>query len=367
VLAAVRTGGLPQALRRELCRKAFRLTADYDARIADWFEEEAASAAPAAETSTAPFPARIGGFSRNTRLRYGENPHQRGFLYVEAEGGPGVALGQKLGGKELSYNNYLDLDAAYRAVYGLPVHACAVVKHTNPCGLAVAPSQAAAFAEALAGDPVSAFGSVLGFNERLDATTAEAILASRLFVECIIAPDFTEEAQKLFSSRSNLRLVTAPQGDPRPPLHFHRIGGGLLVEESDPGSGAPTDWRVVSQRGLEPGWLAELAFAMHAACTLKSNAIAVTKGQALLGAGAGHMSRVDAAAQALAKAGERARGGFLGSDAFFPFPDCVQLAAAAGIVAIVQPGGSVRDADSIAEADKQGLCLVFTGRRHFRH
>ena len=368
VLAAIRAGGLPQALCRELAGKAFRIVADYDARIAAWFAQDLqkSSAAPD-DDALAPFPPRIGDFTRHTRLRYGENPHQRAVLYIEAGSQGGVAHGEQLSGKELSYNNYLDLDAAYRAVQGLSGQACAVVKHTNPCGLALCATQAEAFAAALAGDPISAFGSILGFNQPLDAATAQAILTSRLFVECIVAPGFTKEAKELLHSHKNLRLFAAPPGEPAPPLHFHRIGGGLLVEENDAGVGSEPDFRVVTQRGLDAGWLAELKFAMHVAFLLKSNAIAVTKGQALLGAGAGQMSRVDAASQALSKAGERARGGFLGSDAFFPFSDCVKLAATAGIVAIAQPGGSVRDADSIAEADKHGLAMVFTGRRHFRH
>jgi phosphoribosylaminoimidazolecarboxamide formyltransferase/IMP cyclohydrolase len=309
----------------------------------------------------------VSGFFRHAELRYGENPHQRAALYLEAGAQSGAALGEKLQGKELSYNNYLDLDAAYRAVYGQKAHACAIIKHTNPCGLAVAETQTEAFLRALAGDPISAFGSVLGLNQPLSEKTAQAIIDSRLFVECIIAPGFDEGARARFADRQNLRLVVAPPGDPAPQLHFHRIGGGLLVQDCDPGLGDPSEWRVVSRRGLSPGDLDELVFAMHAAMLCKSNAITVTRDKMLLGAGAGHMSRIDAAEQAIKKAGERARGGFMGSDAFFPFPDCIKLAAAAGIAAVVQPGGSLRDADSIAAADEHDLVLVFTGRRHFRH
>lgn len=373
VIAAVRAGGLPQALRRQLAAKAFRVTADYDALIADWFER---TSGPEQEPEPqATFPPRLGPFVRHTGLRYGENPHQRASLYHEDGARGGVALGQQLAGKELSYNNYLDLDLALRAVHGLPEFACAVVKHTNPCGLACAATQPLGFERALAGDPLSAFGSVLGFNRPLAGETAAAILASKTFVECIVAPGFTDEALALLRGRESLRLVAVPPVDPRPALQLHRIGGGLLVQETDPGvfgSGDGTDrdagtWRLVTRRGLEPGWRDELRFALHAACILKSNAIAVTHGRALLGAGAGHTSRIDAAAQALSKAGAGASGAFLASDAFFPFPDCVERAAQAGIAAIIQPGGSIRDAESIAACDRLGLAMVFTGRRHFRH
>jgi phosphoribosylaminoimidazolecarboxamide formyltransferase/IMP cyclohydrolase len=259
------------------------------------------------------------------------------------------------------------MDAAYRAVWQIEKPGCAIIKHTNACGMAQAGSQADAFARALAGDPVSAFGSVIGFNTPLDAATAEAIRASKLFVECIVAPSFSADALDLFRKRTNLRLFEVPAGDPAPAYHAHRIGGGLLVEQVDAGLADPSAWQVVTDKKLEDGWLDELAFAMRAAAVLKSNAIAITKGHALLGGGAGHMSRVDATEQALKKAGDTAKGGFMGSDAFFPFPDCVKLAATAGVVAIVQPGGSKRDQESVDACNELGLAMVFTGRRHFRH
>jgi len=362
VLAELRaSGGIGPATRRRLAAAAFRRVADYDAAIAAW------TAAWAGEAGTE-LPERIGEFVRGPALRYGENPHQLAALYLEEPAGPGVAGGRQLAGKPLSYNNYLDLDAAYRAVYDLDEPACAIVKHTNPCGLATAAAPDEAFRRALDADPLSAFGSVLGYNRPFEGLAATALLASKLFVECIVAPDFTAEALALLSGRENLRLVKAPPGHPAPRTTCHRIGGGLLVETVDRGPLAETaKWQLVTRRTLEPGWHEELAFAMHVAWTLKSNAIAVTKERCLLGAGAGHMSRIDAAELAIKKAGERSRGAFLGSDAFFPFPDCVRLAHQAGIVAIVQPGGSIRDSDSIAACDELGLAMVFTGQRHFRH
>lgn len=378
VLAALRKDGIPAALRRQLAGRAFQITAQYDAEIAAWFARPGVEAGASAKVDATGgsgehaeqalgAPERMGDFVRQAALRYGENPHQRAYLFQEAGTTCGVAYAARLSGKELSYNNYLDLDAAYRAVHPFAEPACAIIKHTNPCGLAAAATQEDSFSRALAADPVAAFGSVVGLNRPLSAATAERILAAELFVECIIAPDFTAAARELLRHKTNLRLVAAPPGSPLPSSQLHRIGGGLLWQECDPGVGDPRDWKVVSRRPLAPGWLDELRFAMHAACALRSNAIAVTGERTLLGAGTGQMSRIEAAQIALRKAGERARGGFLGSDAFFPFPDCVEAAAAAGIVAIVQPGGSLRDADSITACDRHSLAMVFTGRRHFRH
>lgn len=354
-------GAVPLPLRRRWAAQAFREVAAYDALIADWLSARSGEGAGI-------FADRHGSLLRSTRLRYGENPHQAAHLYVEPGCSGGVAQARALQGKELSYNNYLDLDAAYRAVYPLAAPACAIVKHTNPCGLACADSAAAAFRRALAADPVAAFGGVLAFNRPLDEAAALALRDSKLFIECVIAPEIPAAAQQVLRERANLRLVEAPAGSPLPGWVSHRIGGGLLLQTADPGPyGAAADFAVVTRRGLEAGWEAELRFALHAAAALKSNAIAVTAEQCLLGAGTGQVSRVEAAAQALHKAGERARGAFLGSDAFFPFADCVRLAQAAGIAAIIQPGGSVRDAESIAACDELGLAMVFTGRRHFRH
>jgi phosphoribosylaminoimidazolecarboxamide formyltransferase/IMP cyclohydrolase len=352
-------GTVSQDTRRRLAAKAFALTAAYDSAIAAWQASE--------QEEDVPFPARLEGFAREAELRYGENPHQRGFLYLLDGESRGVARGELLAGKPLSYNNYIDLDGAYRAVWDLAQPGCAIIKHTNPCGLAEATSQAEAFLRALAGDPVSAFGSVIGFNTPFEEETAEAIKEKKLFVECIAAPSFTDAARESLAKRGNLRLLEVPAGNPAPDWHAHRIGGGLLLEQADIGVADPSTWQVVTDRKLEDGWLEELVFAMKAVMALKSNAIALTKDRALLGAGTGQMSRVDAMQHAIAKAGEASEGAFLGSDAFFPFDDAVRLAADAGVLAIAQPGGSKRDADSIAACNELGLAMVFTGRRHFRH
>ncbi|MEL6547888.1 MAG: bifunctional phosphoribosylaminoimidazolecarboxamide formyltransferase/IMP cyclohydrolase, partial [Myxococcota bacterium] len=339
--------------------KAFRHVAEYDELIAGYYESQESS------ESTA-LPSSIAAAQRHQVLRYGENPHQEGALYLLGNEKNGVAHGKLLSGKPLSYNNLLDMDGAYRSAHLLSSPGCAIVKHTNPCGLAEAPTQADAFKRALEGDPVSAFGGIIGFNTILEGGAAEAIRDSKLFVECIVAPAFSDEAREVFAKRENLRLVEVPEGDPAPLWSAHRIGGGMLVQQTDPGLSDPAEWRVVTEKSLETGWLEELAFAMRATMTLKSNSIAVTRGRMMLGAGAGFMSRVDAVNQAIAKA-EDAKGAFLGSDAFFPFPDSIELAAAAGIVGVAQPGGSKRDEDVIKACNAHGIAMVFTGRRHFRH
>ncbi|MBC7792984.1 MAG: bifunctional phosphoribosylaminoimidazolecarboxamide formyltransferase/IMP cyclohydrolase [Clostridia bacterium] len=374
-----RTGAVAWKIRRALAAKTFKIIAAYDNAIADWYAQDVAEiespsgahAQNAGSTASAPadstLPERITEFTRVEVLRYGENPHQQGALYRATAESTGVSNGTLLSGKQLSYNNYLDMDGAYRAVFQLAGIGCSIVKHTNPCGLAEASTQPEAFRMALVGDPVSAFGGILGFNTMVERATAVAIKDSKLFVECIVAPSFDPSARDELAKKENLRLFEVPMGSPEPEWHAHRIGGGLLVETVDSGLGDTSTWEVVTKKKLESGWHEELAFAMRAAMLLKSNSIAVSKGRCLLGAGAGQMSRVDAAEQAFKKAGAAARGGFLGSDAFFPFDDVVKLAAAAGIVAIVQPGGSKRDADSIDACDAAGLAMAFTSRRHFKH
>ena len=214
---------------------------------------------------------------------------------------------------------------------------------------------------------MAAFGSVIGFNSPVTLATVQAIKASKVFVESIVAPGFADDALAELKKRENLRLFVVPKGDPTPQFHAHRIGGGMLVQQADLPHIDPTTWQVVTKKPLEATWINELEFAMKVAAVLKSNAIAVTAQQTLLGAGAGHMSRIDAAEQAFKKAGDKTRGAFLGSDAFFPFDDTVRMAAKMGIAAIVQPGGSKRDQDSIDACDAAGIAMVFTGRRHFRH
>jgi phosphoribosylaminoimidazolecarboxamide formyltransferase/IMP cyclohydrolase len=354
-------GGISLAPRRRWAAQAFRHVVEYDALIADWLDAYAGSPPTI-------FPHTRGDLVRTAGLRYGENPQQAAYLYTERNATTGVAQARALQGKALSYNNYLDLDAAYRAVYPLGAPACAIIKHRNPCGLCAAERLEDAFVRALATDPVAAFGSVVAFNRPFDERTALALRESKLFVECIIAPAITAAAHEVLRDRANLRLIEAPPGSPAPSWMAHRIGGGLLVQQTDPGPyKSQTAWRVVTQRPLAAGWEDELRFAMHAAAGMTSNAIAVTRDRCLLGAGVGHVSRIEAAELALKKAGDQARGAFLASDAFFPFADCVRLAHAAGIAAIVQPGGSIRDAESIAACDELGLAMVFTSERHFRH
>lgn len=351
--------------RRSLAAKAFRHVAEYDELIAAYFEREPATEKPV-EGESFQLPAHLPRASRSQVLRYGENPHQHGGLYVVDGENTGVARGKLVAGKPLSYNNLLDMDGAYRAAYLLSEPGCAIVKHTNPCGLAESKTQADAFRRALEGDPVSAFGGIIGFNTNLDDETAEAIRDSKLFVECIVAPGFSAAARAVLAKRENLRLVEVPPGNPAPPWSAHRIGGGILVQDTDPGIADPSTWKVVTSKELQEGWLQELSFAMRATLCLKSNAIAITRGRSMLGAGAGFMSRVDAVNQAIAKA-NTAEGAFLGSDAFFPFPDSIELAAKAGVVAVVQPGGSKRDPEVIDACNAHGIAMAFTGRRHFRH
>ena len=368
-------------LRQRLAAAAFAQVAQYDAAIAGWFSAQG-SMATEAQTLEAEdlLPPKLS-FVHQADLRYGENPHQRAALYTAAPTAtptagpcwvPGVAQGTQLCGKPLSYTNYLDMDAAFNCAAALSGPACAIVKHTNPCGLARADTQKDAFMQALAGDPQSAFGGVLGFNAPLKADTAAAIMAAKLFVECVVAPSFSPQSREILQGKAQLRLFAVPEApkDVPPRLHAHSIGGGLLVQQADNVAQLQqqsVSWRQVTQTPLQPGWLEELQFAMAAVALLKSNAIAVVQNGALVGVGTGQTSRVDAAEQALKKAQGRAKGAFLASDAFFPFADCVRLAAAAGIVAIAQPGGSKRDADSIAACDAAGIAMVFTGTRHFRH
>ena len=369
-----RAGLVPSDVRRELAAKAFQVIAKYDLSIAEWYAKDVADSKLVTSemrvpnfNAPPPLPERLAIFDRVEVLRYGENPHQGGALYRATGESNGVANGSVLSGKQLSYNNFLDMDAAYRAVFQLAGTGCAIVKHTNPCGLAEAASQSEAFTQALAGDPVSAFGGIIGFNTIVEMATVSAIKDAKLFVECIVAPGFAQDARAELEKKADLRLFQVPIGSPEPAWQAHRIGGGMLVETADPGLGIPSTWQTVTKRALEPGWQEELAFAMRAAMLLKSNAVAITKGRRLLGAGAGFMSRVDAMEQAMRKASEASRGAFLGSDAFFPFDDVVKLAQKAGIVAIIQPGGSKRDADSIAACDAAGIAMVFTNRRHFKH
>ena len=363
ILAALADGGTTTEQRRALASNAFARILAYDAAIAAYFAKQA--------DRLEPFPAYFTpSFVRSAILRQGENPHQQAALYRE----PGVvrpclATAEQLHGKELSYNNLLDLDSALNLVREFGEPAATVVKHNNPCGAATAPTLAAAFIDAWDGDPLSAFGGIIAFNRKVDEATANAVTAGERFVECLIAPSYESAALAILKNwKKNVRLLTvgdltgAPEG-----LDLRRIDGGLLVQTRDHGTTPVGNWRAVTEREATANEIASLSFAWTVCKHVKSNAITLAQGGKLVGVGAGQMSRVLAVEIAIKKAGEHAKGSVLASDAFFPFPDNVELAAAAGITAIVQPGGSVKDADVIAACNKHGLAMLFTGRRHFRH
>ena len=347
------------ALRRALAAKLFAHTAAYDAAIAAWFGAQ----------GNDPLPERLTlALERRQSLRYGENPEQRAAFYVERPGAGLAALRQR-GGKELSFNNLLDLEGALLAsapFAGEPC--CAIIKHTTPCGLAVGDGALAAYTKALACDPVSAFGSVISFTVPVDDATAEAL--SALFVECVVAPGFSDGAVEILGRKKNLRVLEgAPAADPAS-LDLKRVRGGLLAQQRPAPPADPTSWTTVTRRTPSDAERGDLAFAWRAVASVKSNAIVLARDGATIGIGAGQMSRVDASFLAVHKArqaGHDPHGAVLGSDAFFPFRDGVDQAAEAGVTAIVQPGGSVRDAEVVAAADEHGIAMVFTGQRLFRH
>jgi phosphoribosylaminoimidazolecarboxamide formyltransferase/IMP cyclohydrolase len=366
-------GAIGLDLRRKLALKAFQLTARYDAAVSAWlFEEGYASGA-----SDEPFPESYALAGKRTRmLRYGENPHQAAALYALANcREASIPRGEVLGGKTLSFNNIVDLDAALGLAKEFQEPFACVIKHTNPCGAACAPTISQAIEWAWAGDPLSAFGSVLALNREVDLATARFLTSGGRFVEAIVAPAFAEDAERELTQGpkwgKNLRLVACgPFGpasrDARDP-EFKRVIGGFLLQDRDLLAEGPAGCRVVTRAAPSEGDLASLLFANRIAKHVKSNAIVLAKDARVLGVGAGQMSRVDSVGLAVQKAGPEADGALLASDAFFPFPDGVQRAIDAGIRAILQPGGSVRDAEVIAACDARGIPMVFTGGRHFRH
>jgi phosphoribosylaminoimidazolecarboxamide formyltransferase / IMP cyclohydrolase len=359
VLAAITAGEDDLDMRRRLAAKVFEHTAAYDAAIAAWF----------AAQQKEKFPERmILPLERAQGLRYGENPGQAAAFYVERAGGGLAALAQK-GGKELSFNNLLDLEGALLATEPFGDQACcAIVKHTTPCGLGVGADALEAYKKALACDPVSAFGSVISFTTAVDDAAAEAV--SSLFVECVVAPSFSEGALEILGRKKNLRVLEGRARWSPGALDYKRVRGGLLVQERPPAVIDDSAWRVVTARQPTGEEHRDLLFAWRAVASVKSNAIVLARDGATIGIGAGQMSRVDAAFVAVHKAstaGHATAGSALGSDAFFPFRDGVDQAAEAGVRAIVQPGGSVRDPDVIAAADEHGIAMVFTGVRLFRH
>lgn len=372
VLAELSAGKLSPEFRRKLAGAAFEMTARYDRAIADYFDKINAPAEAGETQRFAPeFSLRL---HRQQELRYGENPHQNAAFYVESPAPQGtLAAAEQLHGKELSYNNLLDLDSALSLVREFTDPAAVVLKHNNPCGAAVAASLAEAFRNAYAGDAVSAFGSILGFNREVDAATAEELCAPDRFVEAIIAPGYSSDAFQILTTKpkwkANVRLLQCPTllASRGVELDYRRVTGGLLVQDHDEVPPIESDWTVVSKRSPTPAEWIDLKFGWRVCKHVKSNAIVFVKGGMVVGVGAGQMSRLDSCHMAAYKAGERSRGGCVASDAFFPFRDGIDESAKAGITAAIEPGGSKRDDEVIAACNEHNIALVFTGRRHFRH
>lgn len=350
VLAAVRSGGTTPSMRADLAREAFFRTAQYDAAIVNWLESDGADRLALA-------------LEKSHGLRYGENPHQEAALYSFADGSGWWSNATQLQGKEMSFNNYADADAAWRLANDLPPGSVAILKHMNACGAANGTTMLDAFRRAWACDPLSAFGGVLAFNGEIDGATAREV--TEYFVEVILAPSITDEAKAVFAQKKNLRVLLAepPSGFD---LDIRSIDDGFLVQKRDGVSSDSAGWEEKTRAPTEAE-LRDLEMAWIVAAHTKSNAIVLVNNGAAVGVGAGDQSRVGAAERALAKAGERARGAVCASDAFFPFRDGPDTLAQAGVTAIVEPGGSVRDDEVIASADEHDIALVFTGERHFRH
>lgn len=363
-------GCTSQATRRRLAGEAFARTAEYDTTIAGYFARLRQEEQGGAELT----PPRVTlSLSRRAALRYGENPHQMAALYALPNAGPhSLVNAEQLHGKELSFNNLLDLDAALKVARSLPQPGVVVLKHNNPCGAATAGTLVEAAAKAWEGDPVSAFGSVLGVNVAVDGPMAEFLAEPGRFVEAIIAPEFTDEAIKVLTTKpkwkANVRLLRVGQIVPgQGAAEFRQIDGGMLCQAADDLADDQSTWKVATDAQPSDALAAELAFAWAACRYVKSNAIVLANDGALVGVGAGQMSRVDSVEIAINKAGERAQGAVLASDAFFPFDDSIHRAAEAGIAAVIQPGGSRRDEEVIAACNQHGLPMIFTGVRHFRH
>ena len=364
---ALSAGGTLAAQRRRLAAKAYAHTAQYDGQVAMWLSQRAEDIA-----APSPWPQSFhASFALRASLRYGENPHQRGALFVDSGDLVGTVAGARfLQGKELSYNNLADADAALGCVRQFDLPACVIVKHANPCGVAVGKDLGSAYDRAYATDPTSAFGGIIAFNQPVDAGTAKAIL-DRQFVEVVIAPSIDADALPVFARKPNVRVLACGQlGRADGGLHLQRIAGGLLVQDRDIDALTAADLKVVSAKAPSAAQLDDLLFAWKVAMHVKSNAIVYARDAQTVGIGAGQMSRVVSAKIAALKADEAGLsvpGAVLASDAFFPFRDGIDAAAASGISAIIQPGGSMRDAEVIAAADEHGIAMVFTGRRHFRH
>ena len=352
------TGELSPQQRMALAKEAYAHTGSYDAAIARYLSGELGEGV---------FPDSLQVvYEKVQDLRYGENPHQQAAFYREEGSTEGIANARQLHGKELSYNNIVDVEAAYSIAADFQQPAAAIIKHTNPCGTAIGNSLAEAYEKAYQADPVSAYGGIVGLNRAVDAATAEKI--SGIFIEAVIAPDYTPEALDILTKKKNIRLLSVPlpsAGLTR--LDMKKVSGGVLLQQMDVSDASRADMKVVTKRQPTPEEWEELEFAWKVVKHVKSNAIIVTAGKRTLGVGAGQMNRVGSVEIALKQAGAAAEGAVLASDAFFPFGDSVETAAQAGIKAIIQPGGSVRDEESIVKADEQGIAMVFTGVRHFKH
>ena len=360
LLAAVDSGGFSLEQRQRLAAKAFAHTASYDVAVASWL----GNVVVPDETG---FPTWLGAsWQRAEVLRYGENPHQPAALY-RGVAGDGLAAAEQLQGKQMSYNNFVDADAALRAAYDHEQPCIAIIKHANPCGIAVGADIVEAYRKALATDPVSAFGGVVAANREIDAETATAM--AEVFTEVLVAPSIEPAARELLSAKKNLRVLTVAPGFHEPRAEYRAISGGLLLQHSDQIDAAGDDpgaWKLACG-DVDDSTLADLAFAWRACRSVKSNAILLAADGAAVGVGMGQVNRVDSARLAVLRAGERAAGSVAASDAFFPFPDGLQVLIDAGVRAVVQPGGSVRDEEVIAAAADAGITMYLTGTRHFWH
>ncbi|MFF4173201.1 bifunctional phosphoribosylaminoimidazolecarboxamide formyltransferase/IMP cyclohydrolase [Streptomyces sp. NPDC001744] len=361
VLAAVRSGGFDLTARKRLAGEAFRHTAAYDVAVASWFADGYAAA------DDSGFPGFLGAtYERKNVLRYGENPHQGAALYVDGTGG--LAEAEQFHGKEMSYNNYTDTDAARRAAYDHDEPCVAIIKHANPCGIAIGADVAEAHRKAHACDPLSAFGGVIAVNRPVTVELAEQV--AEIFTEVIVAPAYEDGAVEILARKKNIRVLRA-EGAPANPVEVRPVDGGALLQVADrlqADGDDPAHWTLATGDALSAEELAELAFAWRACRAVKSNAILLAKDGASVGVGMGQVNRVDSAKLAVERAGEeRARGSYAASDAFFPFPDGLEILTAAGVKAVVQPGGSVRDELVVEAAKKAGVTMYFTGTRHFFH
>lgn len=353
----------PASLNLKLAAKAYRHTAFYDSMVSRYLTQSSGETLLETENLTV-------GFRRRQGFRYGENPHQAGSLYIDPLANPGIAQAQQLWGKDLSYNNLMDADGAWELVADLPLGSCAIIKHGNPCGAAHGVDMAESYRIAKASDPISAFGGVAAFHGRIDIAAATAMTEKGNFLEVVIGEGFDEDAVAMFKERSgwgqDVRLLVAPLPSTKASLSIRSIGGGAIIQESDIDPGH-TALKVVTEKSPSAEQRKALELMWAIVQHVKSNAIVVGLQDRLLGVGAGQMNRVQSVRLALDQAGEGSRGAVLASDAFFPFPDSIETAAAAGISAIAQPGGSKKDQDVIDKANELGIAMIFTGTRHFRH